>query len=67
MRTRWQLSHMRLGVLYVAAMLLGGNLVLLCWRLSEGQTVWGPILGVVSMLCTSYSMLHSAKSGTTVN
>ena len=28
MRTRWQLSHMRLGVLYVAAMLLGGHLVL---------------------------------------
>jgi uncharacterized membrane protein len=67
MRTRWQLSHMRLGMLYVAAMLLGGHLVLLCWRLSEGQTIWGPVLGVVSMLCTSCSVLLLAKSGCTVD
>jgi hypothetical protein len=54
-------------VLYVAAIVLGGDLVLLYWRLSEGQTVWRPVLGVVSMLGTSCSVLLSAKAGTAVN
>ena len=56
-----QLSKSRLGLLCVAAMVLGADLILLCWRFSDGQSVWAPALGSVAMLCASFSVLLSAK------
>ena len=61
MSTHCQLSNSRLGLLYVAAMVLGADLILLCWRFSDGQPVWVPALGAFAMLCTSFSVLLSAK------
>ena len=61
MSTHCQLSNSRLGLLYVAAMVLGADLILLCWRFSDGQSVWVPALGAVAMLCTSFSVLLSVK------
>jgi hypothetical protein len=61
MSTPCQLSNSRLGLLYVAAMVLGADLILLCWRFSDGQSVWVPALGAVAMLCTSCSVLLSIK------
>ena len=62
MREPWQLSNIRLGVLYVAALVLGAQIVLLGWGLSEGRKVWGPALGAFAMLCLSFVVLLSAKS-----
>ena len=56
-----ELSNSRLGLLYVAAMVLGADLILLCWRFSDGQSVWVPVLGAVAMLCASFSVLLSSK------
>jgi len=61
MSTHCQLSHSRLGLLYVAAMVLGADLILLCWRFSDRQSVLVPALGAVAMLCASFSVLLSAK------
>jgi len=61
MRTHCQLSPRRLGLLYVAAMVLGADLILLCWRFSDRQSVLVPALGAVAMLCASFSVLLSAK------
>jgi hypothetical protein len=61
MSTHCQLSNSRLGLLYVAAMVLGADLILLCWRFLDGQSLWTPALGGVAMLCTSFSVLLSAK------
>jgi len=61
MSTPCQLSHSRLGLFYVAAMVLGADLILLCWRFSDGQSVWVPALGAVAMLCASCSVVLSAK------
>jgi hypothetical protein len=61
MSTHCQLSHSRLGLLYVAAMVLGADLILLCWRFSDGQPIWIPALGGFVMLCASFSVLLSAK------
>ena len=61
MTTHCELSNSRLGLLYVAAMVLGADMILLCWRFSDGQSVWVPVLGGVAMLCTSFSVLLSAK------
>ena len=61
MSTHCQLSNSRLGLLYVAAMVLGADLILLCWRLSDGHPVWVPVLGGFAMLCASFSVLLSAK------
>ena len=55
-----QLSPRRLGLLYVAAMVLGADLILLCWRFADGQPVWVPALGGVAMLCASFSVLLEA-------
>ena len=56
-----ELSNSRLGLLYVAAMILGADMILFCWRFSDGQSVWPPGLGGVAMLCVSFSVLISAK------
>ena len=40
-----ELSNSRLGLLYVAAMVLGADLILLCWRFWDGQSGWIPALG----------------------
>jgi hypothetical protein len=56
-----QLSNSRLGLLYIAAMVLGADLILLCWRFSDGQSLWVPALGGSAMLCASFSVLLSAK------
>jgi hypothetical protein len=56
-----ELSNSRLGLLYVAAMVLGADLILLCWRFWDGQSGWIPALGGIAMLCASFSVLLSAK------
>ena len=61
MSTHWQLSNSSLGLLYGAAMVLGADLILLCWRFADGQPLWIPALGGVAMLCASFSVLLSAK------
>ena len=61
MSTHCQLSNSRLGLLYVAAMILGADLILICWRFADGQPVWIPALGGVAMLCASFSVVLSAK------
>ena len=61
MRTPCQLSPRRLGLLYVAAMILGADLILICWGLSDGRSLWIPALGGVAMLCASFSVVLSAK------
>jgi hypothetical protein len=60
MSTHCQLSNSHLGLLYVAAMVLGADLLLLCWRFSDGQSVWVPALGAVAMLCTSFRVVLEA-------
>ena len=40
-----ELSNSRLGLLYVAAMVLGADLILLCWRFLDGQSGWIPAFG----------------------
>ena len=61
MSRHYQLSPSRLGLLYVAAMVLGANLILLCWHFLDGKSVWAPALGGVAMLCASFRVLLSAK------
>jgi hypothetical protein len=56
-----QLSKSRLGLLCVAAMVLGADMILICWRFLDGQPVWVPALGAVAMLWTSCSVLLSVK------
>ena len=56
-----QLSKSRLGLLCVATMVLGADLILICWRSLDGQPVWVPALGAVAMLWTSCSVLLSVK------
>ena len=56
-----QLSKSRLGLLCVAAMVLGADMILLCWRFLDRQSVLVPALGAVAMLCASFSVLFSAK------
>jgi hypothetical protein len=56
-----QFSYSRLGLLYVAAMVLGADLILLCWRFADGQSLWAPVLGGSAMLCASLSVLLSAN------
>jgi hypothetical protein len=60
MSTHWLLSNSHLGLLYVAAMVLGEDLILLCWRFADGQPVWIPALGACAMLCASFSVLLEA-------
>jgi hypothetical protein len=55
-----QVSHSRLGLLCGAAMVLGADLILICWRFADGQPVWVPALGGCAMLCTSFSVLLDA-------
>jgi hypothetical protein len=61
MSTHGQLSQSRLGLLSVAAMVLGADLILLCWRVAEGQPVGIPALGGGAMLCASHSVLLAAQ------
>ena len=61
MSTPCQLSNSRLGLLYVAAMILGADLILTCWGFSDGRSTWIPALGGVAMLCASFSVVLSAK------
>jgi hypothetical protein len=61
MSTHCELPNSRLGLFYVAAMVLGADLILLCWRFSDRQSVLVPALGAVAMLCASFSVLLSAK------
>ena len=60
MQTPCQLSKSRLGLLYVAAMVLGADLILLCWRVADAQSLWVPALGGIAMLCASCSVVLSA-------
>jgi CHASE2 domain-containing sensor protein len=55
-----QLSQSRLGLLCSATLVLGADLILICWRLADGQLVWIPALGACAMLCTSFSVLLEA-------
>ena len=48
-----QLSQSRLGLLCSAAVVLGADLILICWRFADGQPVWVPALGGCAMLCVS--------------
>ena len=61
MSTPCQLSKSRLGLLCVAAMVLGADMILICWRFVDGQPVWVPALGAVAMLWTSFSVLLSVQ------
>jgi hypothetical protein len=61
MGTHDQLSQSRLGLLSVAAMILGADLILLCWRFADGQLVWIPALGGCGMLCASCSVSLAAQ------
>ena len=56
-----QVSKGRLGLLWVAAMVLGADMILICWRFVDGQPVWVPALGAVAMLWTSFSVLLSVQ------
>jgi len=56
-----QLSKSRLGLLCVAAMVLGADMILICWRFVDGQPIWVPALGAVTMLWTSFSVLLSGQ------
>jgi hypothetical protein len=56
-----QLSKSRLGLLCVAAMVFGADMILICWRFLDGQPLWGPALGAVAMLWTSCSVLLSVN------
>jgi hypothetical protein len=56
-----QLSKSRLGLLCVAAMVLGADMILICWRFVDGQPIWVPSLGAVAMLWTSFSVLLSVQ------
>jgi len=56
-----QLSKSRLGLLCVAAMVLGADMILICWRFVDGQPIWGPAFGAVAMLWTSFSVLLSVQ------
>jgi hypothetical protein len=60
MSTPCLLSKSRLGLLWGAALGLGADLTLICWRFAEGQPVWVPALGGVAMLCASFSVLLEA-------
>ncbi len=60
MKTQCQLSKSRLGLLYVAAMVFGADLILLCWRFADAQSLWVPALGGIAMLCASCSVVLSA-------
>jgi hypothetical protein len=55
-----QLSQSRLGLLCGATLVLGADLILICWRFADGQPVWVPALGACAMLCTSCSVLLAA-------
>ena len=55
-----QLSQSRLGLLCGAAVVLGADLILICWRFADGQPVWVPALGGCAMLCVSCSVLLDA-------
>jgi hypothetical protein len=56
-----QLSKSRLGLLCVAAMVLGADMILICWRFLDGQPLWVPALGAVAMRWTSCSVLLAVK------
>ena len=56
-----QLSKSRLGLLCVAAMVLGADMILICWRFVDGQPIWVPAFGAVAMLWTSFSVLLSVQ------
>jgi hypothetical protein len=56
-----QLSKSQLGLLCVAAMVLGADMILICWRFVDGQPIWVPALGAVAMLWTSCSVLLSVQ------
>ena len=56
-----QLSPSRLGLLCGAFLVLGADLILICWRFLDGQPVWVPALGAVAMLCTSCNVLLSVQ------
>ena len=55
-----QLSQSRLGLLCGAAVVLGADLILICWRFADGQPVWVLALGGCAMLCVSFSVLLDA-------
>jgi len=55
-----QLSQSRLGLLCSATLVLGADLILICWRLADGQPVWVPALGGCAMLCVACSVLLDA-------
>ena len=50
-----QLSQSRLVLLCSATLVLGADLILICWRLADGQSIWIPALGGFAMLCASFS------------
>ena len=55
-----QLSQSRLVLLCSATLVLGADLILICWRLADGQSIWIPALGGFAMLCASFSVLLEA-------
>jgi hypothetical protein len=57
----WNLSNLQLGLLYGAAVVLGGDLVVIFWHFSQGRAIWGPIMGAIAMLLTSLNVLRAAK------
>ena len=60
MQTPGQLSKSRRGLLYVAAMVLGADLIGLCWRVADAPSLGVPALGGIAMLCASCSVVLSA-------
>ena len=60
MRASCQLSKSQLGLLCGAATVLGADLILICWRFADGQSIWIPALGGFAMLCASFSVLLEA-------
>ena len=60
MRASCQLSKSQLGLLCGAFLVLGADLILICWRFADGQSIWIPALGGFAMLCASFSVLLEA-------
>src|SRR5919109_526723 len=56
-----QLSPSRLGLLCGAALVLGADLILICWRFADGQPLWVPALGGVATMPTGSVVLKDRE------
>jgi hypothetical protein len=61
MRTAWTFSRQQLVLLSVVALLLGAELLILCWVVVEGRSLWAPVLGTVTLLWNSRALIATAR------